>query len=139
MLYGRHIDSVGAITVETPKDKWSFKLIGEKENLEVFYNEKQIEAKNFRNFYIELLSIQTEGIWPDYANLNISELEQIMKVTMETKTGDTEIIAFYKLEDRRLLYTIDGMGVFYVISNKVDKFVENCRRVANREAVIPTW
>jgi hypothetical protein len=141
MMYGRNIDTINTMTVkaEESNEEWVFELSGIRDDLDVFYNKQKIETGNFKNLYKEFLSLQVEGIWPDYAELDINELKLELTVTIENHKGDLEAIAFYRLDGRRILYTIDGHGVFYILTNQMEKFIDNTRRAANREAIIPTW
>ena len=59
----------------------------------------------------------------------------LLTMTVTTKAGNTRTYRFYPYSDRRVYYTVNGEGEFYVNRTMIDKVISDVRRVQSGETV----
>lgn len=96
------------------------------------------EMKNFRQFWKTMLSITLEGA-VDFSEEEITALTAqdncMLTLTATTRAGIVQEFKFYPYSDRRVFYTINGKGGFYVNRAMVDKVIADCTRVLSGEPI----
>lgn len=95
-------------------------------------------VKNFRQLWKVLLSItQDGGADFDEADRNaiVADDNLLLTMTVTTKAGNTRTYRFYPYSDRRVYYTINGEGEFYVSRTMIDKVISDVARVQNGETI----
>lgn len=91
------------------------------------------ELYNFRSFYRSLLTISLEG----YAD-STSEENLMLSFEIRTYDGTVYDFDFYRYSTRRCYYTINGTGEFYVLSDSIDKVINDCIKLMNSQ-VDDSW
>lgn len=95
----------------------------------------------FRQFYKTLLyaSISDSYNVTDAEEANIVTDEKLL-LTMEItdSTGTTKVYKFYKLTSRKAYITVNGNGGFYVLNNRVEKFISDAQRFFANEMIDAT-
>lgn len=96
----------------------------------------------FREFYKTLLyaSISDSYIMTDEeeAALVGDENNLLLTMTVTDSEGQTKVYKFYKLTSRKAYITVNGNGGFYVLTNRVEKFVSDSQRFFNNELIDST-
>lgn len=96
--------------------------------------------KNFRQLWKVLLSVTEDGTATfDEADRDaiVREDNLLLTLTLHTKAGIERVYKFYPYSDRRVFYTVNGDGEFYVNRAMLDKVIADIRRVQSGEAVNP--
>ena len=98
------------------------------------------DVKNFRQLWKVLLSVTEDGTATfDEADRDaiVREDNLLLTLTLHTKAGIERVYKFYPYSDRRVFYTVNGDGEFYVNRAMLDKVIADIRRVQSGEAVNP--
>lgn len=131
-IFMMNINDVQTITVESDTATRTFDLVGEGQELVVTERETGFQpiVKNFRQFYKTLLSVDIEDYAPEDAMETIDfEAEPYMTLTIETRSGKTNVYKFYPYSTRRAVYTINGKGEFYVLRDMATKVITDAEKV----------
>ena len=62
---------------------------------------------------------------------------KMLTISMLTHAGRTREISFYRYTDRRVFYTIDGVGEFYLPITMVEKVIADVERFMSGETIDP--
>lgn len=106
---------------------------GNKDVSSVSMDRVGISVDNFKNFYLNIVSV---------SHNNIGEMPQnadsVLKLTYEYSSGKTETVEFFRLPDdsRKAFMAIDGEGHFIVLMTKVDKIKSDLQKLINGEEII---
>lgn len=96
----------------------------------------------FREFYKTLLyaTISDSYIMTDEeeAALVGDENNLILTMTVSDSEGNTKVYKFYTLTSRKAYITINGNGGFYVLTNRVEKFVSDSQKFFANELIDST-
>ena len=98
------------------------------------------DVKNFRQLWKVLLSVTEDGTATfDEADRDaiVREDNLLLTLTLHTKAGVERVYKFYPYSDRRVFYTVNGDGEFYVNRAMLDKVIADVRRVQSGESVNP--
>ena len=98
------------------------------------------DVKHFRQLWKVLLSVTEEGTATfDEAERDtiVSEDNLLLTLSVRTKAGNERVYKFYPYSDRRVYYTVNGSGEFYVNRTMLDKVIADVRRVQAGETVNP--
>ena len=84
-------------------------------------------------------------IGPNYAE-HAAELHEqlndsgklLLTMTIKTTEGEEKVYRFYELTSRKAYITINGNGGFYVLRNRVAKFVSDAQRFFALEMIDAT-
>ena len=94
---------------------------------------------NFRNFWQVLLMIMHDGVSDiseeDKAVLLADDKNAMLELTVVTKAGNERVFKFYQYTDRRVFYTVNGKGEFYVPRTMIDKTISDISRLLNGETI----
>ena len=87
---------------------------------------------DFRHFYMGILTTNLVT----YAEVeDETGLELLASVKVVTRDGKKIEFAFYPYTTRKVFYTLNGKGEFYVLKDAVEKIVADAKRVINGEPV----
>lgn len=100
----------------------------------------------FRKFYQTLLYASIVDSYnlteEKEAELLADSSKWLLTITVTTKdvdgTTETNTFSFYQLSSRKAYITINGNGGFYVMKNRVDKFISDAQRFFAYEVIDPT-
>lgn len=95
----------------------------------------------FRQFYKTLLyaSISDSYELSDEEAATVPTEENLMlTMTITDSTGVTKTYRFYKLTSRKAYITINGNGGFYVLNNRVEKFITDAQKFFAGELIDAT-
>ena len=98
------------------------------------------DVKNFRQLWKVLLSVTEEGtatFVEAERDTIVSEDNLLLTLSVRTKAGNERVYKFYPYSDRRVYYTVNGSGEFYVNRTMLDKVIADVRRVQAGETVNP--
>lgn len=105
-------------------------------------NEKQINLEYFRHFFQTILYASLEGVCTlteeEMAALRAtpdSEAQLVLRMT--TEDGEIEF-KFYQYSERRSYITINGDGQFFILSDRVEKILNDALKIINGEDVVAT-
>ena len=74
----------------------------------------------------------------DYVTLLLGkDQKKALYDNLRTKAGNERVYKFYPYSDRRVYYTVNGSGEFYVNRTMLDKVIADVRRVQAGETVNP--
>lgn len=132
-IFQMNINSVETVEVRTRMQSETFKLSGEKETLSVMRasTSAPVDTKSFRQFYIDILLVNLE----DYAQAP-AEPHEVLAYTVTTKGGTKYDYRFYDLSTRRVFFTVNGVGQFYVNRDAVDRVISDFDKLLRGEEVI---
>ncbi len=132
-IFQMNINSVDTVQVRTKKQSETFRLSGEKEALVVTRDSDgaAVDTQNFRQFYIDILLVNLE----DYAETP-AEPNEVLAYTITTRGGTKYEYRFYDLSTRRVFFTVNGVGQFYVNRDSVDRIISNFDKLLRGEKVI---
>lgn len=116
-ILSMYIDSIDLLTVTYADRDYAFVLEkGDDGKLsKVTVDGKEVDLKNFRNLYINILRINIKG------ELEPSDGEpaEVMRITVKSGSRDSEIV-FYRVTTNKAYYTIDGQGKYYVLVDSIN-------------------
>lgn len=120
----------------------TFELTG-KDNESLVVTERETghkpEVKNFRQLWKVLLSITHDGTIDipdaDIAALTADESNLLLTLTVTTRAGKVREYKFYPYTDRRVYYTVNGEGEFYLSNTLLYKAIADAKRVMNDQPV----
>lgn len=99
------------------------------------------EMKNFRQLWKVLLSVTHDGSVSisekEVADLVADESNLLLEMTVKTRAGRERVYRFYPYSDRRVYYTVNGEGEFYLSNTLLYKAISDANRVINGETVDP--
>ena len=132
-MFQMDINNVKSVRVTTRKHDETFNLTGEKEELSVTRASKGevINTRNFRQFYIDMLLVKIE----DYSTAP-EKPSEILSYTVETRNGAKHEYRFYDMSTRKVFFTVNGVGQFYVGRDVVDRVISNLDKLLAGETVI---
>ncbi len=74
----------------------------------------------------------------DEEKLLSDESKLLVTLTVTDTEGGENVYKFYRLTSRKAYITVNGKGGFYVLSNRVEKFVTDAQRFFANEIITPT-
>lgn len=95
----------------------------------------------FRQFYKTLLYASISDSYEMTAEEEaavVTDENLMLTMTIESSDGTVKVYKFYKLTSRKAYITVNGNGGFYVLNNRVDKFVSDAQRFFAGELIAPT-
>lgn len=102
---------------------------------------KTLDMSNFRKLWQVLLSVTHDGMASldeeTIEALTTDESNLLLTMTVTTRKGVTREYKFYPYTDRRVYYTVNGDGEFYLTNTMLHKAIADAKRVMNGEAVDP--
>lgn len=141
-IFQINIQKVKSLAFESPDVSVTFELSGaDNDSLRVVEKETghAPEMKNFRQLWKVLLSVTQEGPAELYGqsikDLTADEANLLFTMTVVTRAGVEQIYKFYPYTDRRVYYTVNGEGAFYVNRTMLNKVLADVQRVMRDEMV----
>lgn len=99
------------------------------------------EMSNFRQLWKVLLSVTHDGTVTisdeEIRDLVSDESNLLLEMTVTTRAGRERVYRFYPYTDRRVYYTVNGSGEFYLSNTLLYKAISDANRVINGESVDP--
>ncbi len=143
-IFQVNIMNVSSLQFRTADLTVTFDLAG-KDNDSLTVTERETghkpEVKNFRQLWKVLLSITQDGSidLPDteISALTADESNCLLTLTVTTRSGNVRTYEFYPYTDRRVFYTVNGEGEFYLSNTLLYKAIEDAKRVMRDETVDP--
>lgn len=91
---------------------------------------KVVDTENYRDFYKTLLYASMEGL----CELTEDEMADLRKgtpdvtMTVTSLSGRELTYRFYRYTERKSYMTINGQGVFYILNDRVQKFITDAEK-----------
>ena len=86
----------------------------------------------FRRFYSSLIISNVENAYvmsaEEEAALIADPEKLLMTITITDTDGNDKVYKFYSLTSRKAYLTVNGTGGFYVLTNKVEKYVNDAQK-----------
>lgn len=141
-IFQINIQKVRSLSFDCAEVSAVFELSGE-DNDSLRVTETQSgyvpEMKNFRQLWKVLLSVTQEGLAELYgqsiADLTADDSNLLLTMTVVTRAGVEQVYRFYPYTDRRVYYTVNGEGSFYVNRTMLNKVISDVQRVMRGETV----
>lgn len=92
----------------------------------------------FKRYYQTLLVSSVEDTYIMSAEEGAQDKELLLTVTVTNIVGDAKEYKFYSLTSRKAYLTINGVGGFYILSNRVDKIVSDAQKFFDFELIEPS-
>lgn len=141
-VFSVNINDVSSISFKAKDTDVNFVLSGDtNEELEVVETKSGYtpEIDNFRQLWKILLSTTHDGVCTltdeEKENLLANEHTLILETTVKTKAGNERVYKFYQYSERRVYYTVNGVGLFYVPRTMIDKTISDIGRLMKGEAI----
>ncbi len=111
----------------------TFLLTGEKETLAVTLqgSGNAVSADHFRRLYQVMLSSKMED-YADFTDETITESDITaapLRLKVTTRAGVVFDYEFFPYHTRRALYTVNGVGEFYLLRDQIDKILSDAQKV----------
>lgn len=143
-IFQINIVNVSSLRFDTADLTVTFDLTG-KDNDSLVVTERETghkpEVKNFRQLWKVLLSITQDGAITlpeeEVAALVADESNLLLTLTVATRAGKVREYKFYPYTDRRVYYTVNGEGEFYLTNTLLYKAIADAKRVMNDQPVDP--
>lgn len=121
-IFQMNIDNLSSIDVGTRKSKEKFLLEGKGSELTVrkASDDKTVDTKTFRQFYIDVLLVTMTGKADTYDQTN-----EVLSYAFTTRDGRVYEYKFYDISTTKVYYTVNGVGEFYVNRDSVNKVIGN--------------
>ncbi|MBR5539719.1 MAG: DUF4340 domain-containing protein [Clostridia bacterium] len=143
-IFQINIMNVSSLSLKGKDVNANFLLSGDKnENLSVFesVSGKTPDISNFRNFWKVLLFVTHDGAVTlsekEVSDLVADESNLLLELAVKTRAGQKRVLRFYPYSDRRVYYTVNGEGEFYLSNTLLYKAIADANRVINGETVDP--
>jgi len=135
-LFQKNINDVSYIRVEAPGVDEAFEIKGDSvsnititaQSTGALLNEKEVE--NFRKVYLKMLKLNIEEYAPE-AKYD----EWLMRLTVKTDVGLEYVYDFYSYSTRRCYFTINGVGEFYCLRDRVEQIITDTVALMNGEDI----
>ncbi len=143
-IFMMNINDIKTFGFEMGEDTYTFDVDGVDTELTVVERNSGFkpDVSSFRKLYRVLLMIHLQNYVSedlDQAALDalVAENEPYLTLTVETRAGQITEFKFYPYNSRRVFYTVNGEGEFYVLRDQVSKLVSDAKKVMSGEAVDP--
>ena len=135
-IFQRNINDVAYIRVEADGVDEAFTITGSSvddlavtpESRKKAFNEK--ELKNFRLLYRKMLGLNIEEYAPEKTEEN-----RVLRLTVRTDVGLEYVYDFYAYSTRRCFFTINGVGEFYCLRDRVEKIASDAKALMAGEDI----
>ena len=119
-VFSQNINDVAGITIITPEKTDVFTIEGTGRDIIVTGNGTVLDTDIFRKYYMSILYIE----WWDY-EAPPKNMEPMLEMVIKMKRGQEYHYRFYFVPTytRRCYYTINGVGEFYILRDKVLKLM----------------
>ena len=92
----------------------------------------------FKRYYQTLAVSSVEDTYVMSAEEEAQDRELLLTITTTNIEGEVKEYKFYSLTSRKVYLTVNGVGGFYILSNRVDKFVSDAQKFFDFELIDPT-
>lgn len=92
----------------------------------------------FKRYYQTLAVSSVEDTYIMSADEEAQDRELLLTITITNIEGEVKEYKFYSLTSRKVYLTVNGVGGFYILSNRVDKFVSDAQKFFDFELIDPT-
>ena len=124
------IDTLDTVVVNYEGQSYEFKLTGERTNLAVTYNGKEMDIEAFRVVYRNIIAFKKEEAADKPAG------EPYLTITLSYRGVESkDVIKFTEIDARRSFYELNDIGDFYVLNATVDDFIDLLSRFINGEQI----
>ncbi|MBQ4557207.1 MAG: DUF4340 domain-containing protein [Clostridia bacterium] len=142
-IFSVNINNVKTLSFKNKDLDVSFELSGDtNETLSVVEKNSGFAPEtmdSFRDLWQVLLMIMHDGVSDisddDKAVLLADDKNVMLEMTVITKAGNERVFKFYQYTDRRVFYTVNGDGEFYVTRTMIDKTIADISRLLNGEPI----
>jgi len=125
-IFMKNINDVESITVESGGRRDVFLLQGSGSGLTVSGNGKLLTTDIFRQYYKSILYITLQ----EYEPAPSTDVP-VCSLTIKMRSGDIYDFKFYYTATLRCYYTINGTGDFYVLRDRLIKFIDDTALALN--------
>lgn len=142
-IFQMNIIAVDSIELECGEAHLCFKLESDDSELlsvtETVSGMQLEDLSNFKKFYQTILMTQMQ----DYVDKTSEELNDLvsggeyLKLVITAENGSVRDYRFYPYETRRSYYTVNGVGDFYILRDRMVKIFNDAQKVISGEPVIP--
>lgn len=106
-----------------------------KDDEKVLYNEKELDADSFRNFYYGLISVEAEEVilknLPDTSNM-----KKIAEIQFVYTEGNTDTVTYYLEGARKVYAVLDGNERGFRLSEtQIETVLGNLQKLTNGEEI----
>ena len=133
-MFQKNINDVAQVRVQAEGVDADFVITGSSVNdLAVALDGKVLDdrmKKNFQGMYRKMLGLSIEEYAPEVATD-----EWLMTLTVVTDVGIEYKYDFYNYSTRRCFFTINGVGEFYCLRDRVEQIIADTRAILNGEDV----
>ena len=141
-IFQVNIMNVESLTMRGKDVNAKFELSGKTNDVLSVYervNKVSPDITNFRQLWKVLLSVTHDGsVTLDEKEINdLTEDESnlLLEMTVKTRAGKERVWRFYPYSDRRVYYTVNGEGEFYLSNTLLYKAIADANRVIKGEKV----
>ena len=143
-IFMMNINDIKTFGFEIGEDKFTFDVYGVDTGLTVTERNTGFkpDVTNFRKLYRVLLMTHmqnyvSEDLDAEAVETLVAENEPYLVLTVETRAGQVTEFKFYPYNSRRVYYTVNGEGEFYVLRDQTNKLISDAKKVMSGEAVDP--
>ena len=141
-IFQVNIMNVESLTLSGKDVNAKFELSGKTNDVLSVYervNKVTPDITNFRQLWKVLLSVTHDGAVTldekEISDLVADESNLILEMKLVTRAGKERVWRFYPYSDRRVYYTVNGEGEFYLSNTLLYKAIADANRVIKGEKV----
>ncbi len=125
------LKNVKSLVIETADKKYDFICndFDDLQNLEVSCDGKELPPDEFKKLYQQIFSATQNGL----AEKPSSDL--YLRVTYNKRDGSKVVMEYYKIDITRYYAEVNGVGIFSVKADMVEKIAADCERIMNGEII----
>jgi len=134
--YSRSYDTIDSMVISGMGKRYAIRITGTSEDndLMAYINNKAVDYQNFADLFAHIITIDIK----ETGNMT-DDAELLVEITVNLKEGGQEILQFYKINDLRCFYQLNGEGVFYVATSAVEQIIENAQKLYDGEEIVLEW
>ncbi len=143
-IFMMNINDIKTFGFEIGEDKFTFDVDGIDSGLTVVERNTgyKPDVSNFRKLYRVLLMTHmqnyvSEDLDQTALDKLVTENKPYLTLTVETRAGQVTEFKFYPYNSRRVYYTVNGEGEFYVLRDQTNKLISDAKKVMAGDTVDP--
>ncbi len=124
------LKNVSSLVIEGNGKNYEFNCSDDFDNLEVYHGTTELPPEEFKKLYQQIFSVTQNGLKD-----GTHQKDLYARITYNKKNGDKLIIEYYRIDSTRCYAEVNGVGIFTVRTDMLEKVLADCERLLNGEII----
>ena len=136
MSYSRSYDTIDTLTIQGGGKTYDIDITGTAEdgNLKAYINNKYVEYENFGTLYAHIISIDVSDVGDKPQGV-----DPLVTITINCLDGTTDVLKYYKVDDMKSFYELNGSGRLHVPTSKVEQILTFSQNLYDGKEIVIEW